>query len=301
LLGFLIPNLVAMATLVAQGAAGAYIDQVWKWGLLYSKTPPVASSVGDGLRRTLDWFGFHAALVLGCVAFWWKERTRASQFLAVWAVVSFVAVASGARFNNRYFLQLLPVMAVAAACGIVWAASSSSARWRAVVLLAGASMIVPLTRFGARYAILGWDVVGARASSWSDTRMDRDSRAVSAWLEAHKHAGDTLFVWGYRPDVFAYTRMPVASVYWESQPLTGVPADRHLTESVSLMPEWAARNRGEVVASRPTFIVDGLSMLNPKLAIDGYPETREWLGAYQLVQRTELSLIYARADRRAVD
>jgi len=100
LLGFLIPNLVAMGTLMAQGAAGPYIDQVWKWGLLYSKTPPVVSSIGDGLRRTADWFGFHAALVLGCVACWWKERTRASQFLAVWAIVSFLAVASGARFSR---------------------------------------------------------------------------------------------------------------------------------------------------------------------------------------------------------
>ena len=53
LLGFLIPNAVAMATLVAQGAAGAYIDQVWKWGLLYSKTPPAVSSIGDGLWHEL--------------------------------------------------------------------------------------------------------------------------------------------------------------------------------------------------------------------------------------------------------
>jgi len=40
--------------------------------------------------------------------------------------------------------------------------------------------------------------------------------------------------------------------------------------------------------------VDGLSMLNPKLAITGFPEMREWLGAYRLVRRTELSLIYER-------
>ncbi len=295
LIGFLIPNLVAMATLLAQGAAGPYIDQVWKWGLLYSKTPPLASSVVDGLRRTLDWFGFHAALVLGCVACWWKQRTRATQFLAVWAILSFVAVTSGGRFSNRYFLQLLPVIAMAAGHGIVRASlPGASARRRAIVLLAGAALIIPLTRFGPRYAILGRDLLTARASNWSDTALDRDSRAVSAWIEANKHPGDTLFLWGYRPDVFAYTRMQVASVYWESQPLTGVPADRHLTESVSLMPEWAAQNRRAVVMSRPVFIVDGLSVLNPKLAMNRFPETREWLGAYQLVHRTEISLIYER-------
>ncbi len=124
LLGFLIPNAIAIATLFAQGAAGPYLDQVWKWGLLYAKTPPAASTIADGLRRTLDWFGFHAALVLGCIAYWWKERTRAAKFLAIWAVISLIAVISGARFSNRYFLQLLPVLAIAAA----WRSSSAHRR-----------------------------------------------------------------------------------------------------------------------------------------------------------------------------
>jgi len=296
LLGFLIPNAVAMATLFAQGAGTQYIEQVWKWGALYAKTPPAASTIGDGLRRTLDWFGFHAVLVLGCVCCWWKQRTRATQFLAVWAVVSFLAVVSGARFSNRYFLQLLPVLAVAAAHGIVWA-SSATTRWRVVVLVAGATLLVPLTRFGPRYIVLARDVLTSRESNWSDTALDRDSRAVSQWLDANKHPGDTLFVWGYRPDVFAYTRLPVAGLYWDSQPLTGVPADRHLTESVSLMPEWAARNRRDLTVSRPAFIVDGLSRLNPKLAMDQFPEIHDWLGAYKMVKQTGLSSIYRRTGR----
>ena len=72
----------------------------------------------------------------------------------------------------------------------------------------------------------------------------------------------------------------------------GVPADRHLTESLSLMPDWAASNRRALITTRPAFIVDGLSLLNPKLALNNFPETRDWLAAYQLSQRTSLSLIY---------
>ncbi len=278
LLGFLIPNGVAIATLFAQGAAGPYLEQVWKWGLLYAKTPPAASSIGDGLRRTLDWFGFHAALVLGCIAYWWNTRTRAAKFLAIWAVISLIAVVSGARFSNRYFLQLLPPLAIAAACAI---------RPRIVVMIGAAALLLPLARFGPRYVIL------ARGETqWSDAVLDRDSRTVSAWLEAHEHPGDTLFVWGYRPDVFAYTRMPMGSLFWDSQPLTGVPADRHLTESGSLMPEWAASNRRELTASQPTYIVDGLSRLNPKLAMNHFSDLQAWLSGYQLVDRTDLTLIY---------
>jgi hypothetical protein len=296
LAGFLISNAVAMATLSAQGAAGAYVDQVWKWGLVYAKIPPVASSVGDGLRRSLDWCGFHAALVLGCVWCWWRGRSRATRFLAVWAVVSFVAVASGARFSNRYFLQLLPVLAIAAAHGSA-VAFADVARRRIVMAIAIVALAVPLARFGTRYAILARDLATGRETRWSDAVLDRDSRVVSAWISAHKREGDTLFVWGYRPDVFSYTRMPFASAFWDSQPLTGVPADRHLTESISLIPEWAAANRRVLVESRPDFIVDGLSRLNPKLAMSGFPELREWIGSYRLAQTTELSLIYERAGR----
>jgi hypothetical protein len=286
-LGFLIPNAVAMATLFLQGAAAPYLEQVWKWGLLYAKTPPAASSIGDGLRRTLDWLGFHAALVLGCVAYWWNTRTRAAMFLAVWAIISLIAVISGARFSNRYFLQLLPVLAIAAAC---------ASRPRIVVMIATVALLLPLARFGPRYVILVRDLLTSRETNWSDTVLDRDSRTVSAWVEAHEHPGDTLFVWGYRPDVFAYTRMPMASLFWDSQPLTGVPADRHLTESVSLMPEWAARNRHLLTASQPTFIVDGLSCLNPKLAMNQFPDMQAWLSAYELASHTDLTLIYRRAN-----
>jgi hypothetical protein len=164
-------------------------------------------------------------------------------------------------------------------------------------MLAGAALLLPLARFGPRYVILARDIVTSHETNWSDAVLDRDSRTVGAWLDAHEHPGDTLFVWGYRPDVFACTRMPMAGLFWDSQPLTGVPADRHLTESLSLMPEWAARNRRELTASRPTFIVDGLSRLNPKLAMSQFPDLQTWLTSYELVDRTGLTLIYRRAIR----
>ncbi len=294
LAGFLIPNAIAMVILFAQGALTPYIEQVWKWGMIYAKTPPAASTLSDGLRRTVGWLGFHAALVIGCIWCWGKQRTRATKFLAIWAAVSFLAVASGGRFSNRYFLQLLPVLAIAAAYGGTLAFSDAHRR-RAAAAFAAIALLVPLIRFGPRYIVLATGIVTSRDSKWSDAALDRDSRAVSVWLAAHRHPGETLFVWGYRPDIFAYTRMPFAGRFGDSQPLTGVPADRHLTESVSLFPEWAARNRKEMISSTPSFIVDGLSLLNPKLAMSEFSETRDWLRAYELVQRTELSLIYSRS------
>jgi hypothetical protein len=86
--------------------------------------------------------------------------------------------------------------------------------------------------------------------------------------------------------------MPVASRFWDSQALTGVPADRHLRDTLAVMPEDAARNRREFAASRPKFVVDSLSLENPRLAMEVYPELRAWLGQYEVVGRTGMSLVY---------
>jgi hypothetical protein len=105
-----------------------------------------------------------------------------------------------------------------------------------------------------------------------------------------------LFVWGYRPDIFVYTRMVSDSRFWDSQPLTGVAADRHLYATTPIYGGPAAQNRTELAHSHPDWIVDGLGLLNPRLAPERYPELRQWLAQYKLVGRTKLSLIYHRTE-----
>jgi hypothetical protein len=106
--------------------------------------------------------------------------------------------------------------------------------------------------------------------------------------------GDTLFVWGYRPEIYVYTGMQAATMYLDSQPLTGVPADRHLTRSEPVETVEARRRRVELTSSLPTFIVDGLGLLNPRLAIPEFPELREWFSHYEEAGRTRESAIYRR-------
>jgi hypothetical protein len=123
--------------------------------------------------------------------------------------------------------------------------------------------------------------------------MDRASHQAAEVLNRVRHPGDTLYVWGYRPDIFAYTAMPAASKYLDCQAMTGVPADRHLTQSASVLsPETTAAARRELAESHPDFIVDGLSQYNPALSIAGYPELRDWLSHYEPVARLPGIVIY---------
>jgi hypothetical protein len=269
--GFAIPNIV---TLIWFGRP--YIDQVWRWGAMYSEQ---TFAFATGLVRTANWAGFQAALIVGAAFALWKEdRTRWK--MIAWLVFSLAGVAAGWRFFPRYYFQLLPLMALLAARGY-----TLLGRCRFVMLVL---LLIPLVRFGPRYVMLANDLAHGRQSNWTDLALNQDSKAASdriAWT-------GTLLVWGYRPDVFAYTRMPAGSRFLDSQPLTGVLADRHLTSSQAFAPEWAAQNRRELIASDPTWIVDGLGPLNPALAITNFPDLRDWLGNYREVGRTRFSIIY---------
>ena len=268
LAGFAIPNIVALVWF-----GMPYVDQVWRWGAMYSEQ---TFALATGFFRTANWAGFQSALILGAAVAFCRERQWRWK-MAAWLIVSLAAVAAGWRFFPRYFFQLLPVLALLAARGYVLLG-----RKRAIVL---ALLLIPLIRFGPRYVMLAT----GHSGEWSDTALNRDSYAASEMIH-----GGTLLVWGYRPDIFVYTRLPAGTRFLDSQPLTGVIADRHLTSSEPAAPELAAENRRELTGTAPTWIVDGLGLLNPKLAITNYPDLRGWLANYDEVERTVDSIVYRR-------
>ena len=108
-------------------------------------------------------------------------------------------------------------------------------------------LLIPLIRFGPAYA-----TALTAASSWRDTAMDRDSQAAGAVIRGMAKPGDTLFVWGYRPELYVYTGLPAATPFLDSQPLTGVPADRHLTGSEPVDAAGAARRRAGLLLFSPS-------------------------------------------------
>jgi hypothetical protein len=126
--------------------------------------------------------------------------------------------------------------------------------------------------------------------------MDLDSQEAARKIRAAAQPGDTLFVWGYRPDIYVYTRLTSDGKFWDSQPLTGVPADRHLHVRDAIYGGPAASNRLQLTRTKPAWLVDGLGLLNPNLRPDIYPELRPWLSHYRLAARTRLCLIYRRRD-----
>jgi hypothetical protein len=160
------------------------------------------------------------------------------------------------------------------------------------------ALAVPAVRFGPRYAVLAREDLAGVPHAWKDVAMDRESRRAARIVEAAAHPGDTIFIWGYRPDIVAYTRLPVAGRFWDSQPVTGVPADRHLTDSRPVDAGLARRNRQELIRTRPSFLVDGLSSYNPGLDIHRYPDLASWLAHYCVIGQAGATTVYRLCGRK---
>src|SRR5260370_28769257 len=88
LAGFALPNLAAIAWLGAAGALGNYVEEVWRWGMLYSSSTFLENPWKAGILRTLNWAGFRAALVLGAGLLPWRAASRPGGRLWGWSLVS---------------------------------------------------------------------------------------------------------------------------------------------------------------------------------------------------------------------
>jgi hypothetical protein len=276
--GFLAPNAIALGWMWLHGSASEYYRQAWQWGSIYAANTFVENPFAEGTRRTLDWLGFHAALAIGVVVAIYKDRRWRS---IAWIAIAFIGVILGLRFFPRYYFLLLPPMTIVAARG--W---SGVANRKLAIAVLIALLAIPAIRFAPGYVNL------ARGIESRDLAIDRDSQQAATKLQSIAHSEDTLFVWGFRPDIFIYSNLPAGTRFLESQPISGVLADRHLFSNASVAPEFTAPNRAELIATRPTFIVDGLGLYNPALAIDRQPYLAAWFAQYKEVARTGFSIVY---------
>ena len=136
--GFAAVCAAGAAWLWSAGALAAYWEEVWTWGRLYAGSTFVESPVRNGLVRTLNWMGFHAALVAASAWFLWKGDRRLRW--VAWLVIAAAGVAAGLRFFPRYYFLLLPVLVLMAARGFMLLG-----RRRELVALL---LLIPLARFG---------------------------------------------------------------------------------------------------------------------------------------------------------
>ena len=219
------------------------IDQVWRWPARYAGSPVVSDPIRNGAdpNRQLARLPRHpdrrARLIYLVARTAWK--------FVVWAALCYAGVVLGWRFFPRYFFLLLP------APGRYPRPRMRSARDACAF---EPRSLLRRSRSSASRRATSPSPTGATSRSTKTAAPPRRSRS------RHARPGSTLYVWGYRPEIFVYTGLKPATKYLECQALTGVPADRHLTQSSVVLtaghPRSPRRTGGR---SAPDILIDGLS------------------------------------------
>jgi hypothetical protein len=88
--------------------------------------------------------------------------------------------------------------------------------------------------------------------------------------------------------------MRPATKFLDCQAMTGVPADRHLTQSGVVLTAGTREAREELARSSADVVIDGLGLYNRRLAMTNYPELKGWIAGYREVGRTAGSVVYKR-------
>ncbi|MEW6126158.1 MAG: glycosyltransferase family 39 protein [Acidobacteriota bacterium] len=257
---------------------------------------------------------------------------EADALMLLWFAVSFIGMSVGGRFFGHYFFQILPALCLIGASGmteIIARLKKTKVNVRRMVygiLISG--FAVTLVRFHARTAGLAVDELrGAKSEmtqTWYHERLNREEfqaaqtvkeiedeanpvkpfdfeklRRAGANITATPTSADYLFVWGYRPEIYYWSGLLPASRYLSSQQLTGVPADVHFfSDEFALMLDEAttAAHRAQLLTDlqmrRPKFIVDELAAYNSQLAMSNYPELKNFLNDYKLMETDKGFFIY---------
>lgn len=288
LAGFAVPVAVLAGWMLAQDSLLDHWRQVWVWGAAYSRDTPLIHPALEGLRRTFNWAGFHVCLVAAAAWALFRERDRRWRLLC-WIAISLASVWMGWRFFPRYFFQLLPALALPAARGF----SLAPPRWRVALV---ALLAIPLLRFLPPSAQLAAETLQGRPHASRDLVLFEDSRHAAAIVASSPGRERTALVWGYRPELYALAGLTPGTRFLDSQPLSGVLADRHLTDRRQTFPELSRDNRNALLAARPPeWILDGLGPINGQLAVfNRSTGLAAWSALYSEAGRSATVVVYAR-------
>lgn len=195
-------------------------------------------------------------------------------FMFISALVEFLAAPD---LYQAYFILLFVPMSLATA--VLAAAVFDRVTWES------APPIHRLTLGGLYvFAVLGAALLAAKEPVKRFIERNKASDPIVATLEAEKRPGDSLYVWGYRPQLYVLTRLVPATRFTVTDVLVGATGEvgRALDERLA-HPYYEDRGwdkfMSDLERERPRFIVDTEQIANRagRFSLLSYPRMRDYV------------------------
>ncbi len=238
-------TLVATAGYFAlHGALGDFVLYYWTYNVEHytavvsvadrlASLDPFAHSRHYLTANPLLFAGALWSTVAAIIAWIRRERTDGRLLIVLWMAFGYFGASYSGRNFGHYFIQIIVpacLLTALAADDLRRLLDAIGRRWRtlpdivtaarvAVVVLAAVALAAPVVRFGDEIA---W------RNLWREHRGDdRRERLLDA-IREHSAADDSIFVWGYYPELYVLAPRRPASRYSNTNYLTGMlPWENH--------------------------------------------------------------------------
>lgn len=205
--GFVFSLLVVYYLLVLAGA-GEATNEALNYIFRYAKGPPQNEPLYIAIK-----FAMRTGLfVLGGLGIWYLavrgmfERLPHRFFLMVWLLSSFVPVVTGGRIYFHYYFVVIPAVCVIAAVGLTRFGLNKYLKWGFVLF-----GIIP---------VIGFLIYDSHKPFRRQTVKDDWQYAVK-YLRENGREGESLFIWGYCPQIYVGSGLPAATRFTTADYLTG--------------------------------------------------------------------------------
>ncbi|MCB1036031.1 MAG: glycosyltransferase family 39 protein, partial [Acidobacteria bacterium] len=298
--GFFATVLTAVAYFAAHGALWDFYFYYWKYNVEhYTAVVPMSERL-EGLNpfahrrhyltaNPLLFAGAIASATAGLAAFF-RRRQRTQEIwgrllLVLWLFFAYFGASYSGRNFGHYFIQIIPPLCLLTAWLLVdlwqwqrpdaWFSQGRFAFRAALSVLVVLGLFYSLHRFHRDMAVFGIT---------TPARVRVPQEALVQHLRSTTAEDDTLFVWGYNPEIYALTPRRAGTRYSNTNYLTGMlPWENHgegVDTSEHIVPGAWDILLDELEASRPAVIVDtvpGNHRYYRKYPIEAFPRLDDYL------------------------
>jgi hypothetical protein len=291
---------LAVAYFAARGALGDFVFYFWTYNVEhYTAIVPWSERLDaiDPFNHGRHYLTANPLLLLGsavsiaaAAAGWFRHRrTDGRLLLALWFLFGYFGASYSGRNFGHYFIQIIaPACLLAAWAGVdAWRAlAPRRERWRgrADLAVAGRAALVAALVLGLAIPLVRFSGEIAGRTLWTERTAPPARVRLLAAIRERTAPGDSIFVWGYYPELYVLAPRRPASRYSNTNYLTGMlPWENHLPgidTSAHVVPGAWDVLMAELEASRPPLIVDtavGDHRSYAKYPIASFPRLQDFL------------------------
>ena len=205
-----------------------------------------------------------------------KPENQALLLLLIWLGATILEALSGSRAFLHYLIPALPAMMVVAGLSLVNVLKALKAEWNDLKAYIFWGIIIGLS-FPIFYSFIEYRDITDHDASISEFED------LTTYIEANSSEEETIFVWGFAPEIYVLSNRKPTSRYSFCNVLTGyLPAvnEEEVNTDSSIVPETWDIFINEIKTHKPLFIVDTQPAnyrSYGKYPIERYPSLREIL------------------------